>query len=108
MVCSKCQKLQKTTLATPGVKRKNEIYYGSPTTIGNDKSKSSAAQGPTGIGKVSGHGRLPSESKLTKHYHVEQTLGQKREKPLRCLLKLLHHMQNQDGGGKKVLSALRL
>ncbi|KAL4780169.1 PDZ-binding protein [Aspergillus varians] len=33
MVCSKCQKKLKTTeLATPGVKRKNEMYYGSPST----------------------------------------------------------------------------
>ncbi|KAF7510861.1 hypothetical protein GJ744_005691 [Endocarpon pusillum] len=32
MVCSKCQKvLKKTELATPGVKRKNDIYLGSPT-----------------------------------------------------------------------------
>ena len=53
MVCAKCQKLQKTTLATPGVKRKNEMYYGSPTAGGKDNSKNSATQGPTGIGKVS-------------------------------------------------------
>lgn len=62
MVCSKCQKkLQKTELATPGVKRKNDMYYGSATSIsgaGNvggrsgDKSRSSATLGNTGIGKV--------------------------------------------------------
>ncbi|CAF9938682.1 MAG: hypothetical protein HETSPECPRED_001153 [Heterodermia speciosa] len=51
MVCSKCQKLQKTTLATPGVKRKNDMYYGSPTVGGSNKSKTSATQGSTGIGK---------------------------------------------------------
>lgn len=51
MVCSRCQKLQKKTeLATPGVKRKSDIYYGSPTT--GDKTKLSATAGPTGIGKV--------------------------------------------------------
>ena len=55
MVCAKCQKLQKTTLATPGVKRKNEMYYGSPIAGGKDNSKSSATQGQTGIGKVSYH-----------------------------------------------------
>ena len=53
MVCSKCQKLQKTTLATPGVKRKHDMYYGSPTAGGTNKSKTSATQGSTGIGKVS-------------------------------------------------------
>ena len=53
MVCAKCQKnLKKTELATPGVKRKNEIYLGSPTV---DKSKtgssSSTTLGGSGIGK---------------------------------------------------------
>jgi len=49
MVCAKCQKQQKKTeLATPGVKRKNEMYYGSPA---GDKSKSSATLGNNGIGK---------------------------------------------------------
>ena len=51
MVCTRCQKLQKKTeLATPSVKRKSDIYYGSSTT--GDKTKSSATAGPTGIGKV--------------------------------------------------------
>lgn len=56
MVCSKCQKLlKKTELATPGVKRKNDLYYGSPTassTGAGEKAKSSATQGANGIGKV--------------------------------------------------------
>jgi len=56
MVCSKCQKLQKKTeLATPGVKRKNDLYYGSPATSSSsagDKSKLSATLGTNGIGKV--------------------------------------------------------
>jgi hypothetical protein len=47
MVCSKCQKaLQKTELATPGVKRKNEMYLGSPTA--GEKSRAST----NGISKV--------------------------------------------------------
>ncbi|KAL4931914.1 cysteine-rich PDZ-binding protein [Aspergillus undulatus] len=34
MVCAKCQKkLKSTELATPGVKRKSEMYYGSPSTV---------------------------------------------------------------------------
>ncbi|KAL6717138.1 hypothetical protein ACLMJK_005053 [Lecanora helva] len=47
MVCAKCQKtLKKTELATPGVKRKSDIYYGS-----NDQKRSTATLGTTGIGK---------------------------------------------------------
>jgi hypothetical protein len=58
MVCSKCQKLSKstTTLATPGVKKKSEIYFGSPATTSSkaaDKTKTSATLGNNGIGKVS-------------------------------------------------------
>ncbi|MCJ1357216.1 MAG: hypothetical protein MMC33_007212 [Icmadophila ericetorum] len=52
MVCAKCQKLlAKTELATPGVKRKSEMYYGSPASSSTDKSKTSATLGKTGIGK---------------------------------------------------------
>jgi hypothetical protein len=54
MVCAKCQKLSKsTTLATPAVKKKSEMYYGSPA--GSSKSgdkKTSATLGNNGIGKV--------------------------------------------------------
>ena len=60
MVCAKCQRLTKSTeLATPSVKRKNELYYGSPATASSkaaDKSKTSATLGNNGVGKVSaGH-----------------------------------------------------
>jgi hypothetical protein len=58
MVCAKCQKLSKTTtLATPGVKKKNDMYYGSPagSSKSGDKSKTSATLGNNGIGKVSSH-----------------------------------------------------
>ncbi|KAG8166243.1 hypothetical protein KVR01_004795 [Diaporthe batatas] len=48
MVCSKCLKLSKgTTLATPGVKKKSEMYHGSPAS----SSSKSATLGQTGIGK---------------------------------------------------------
>ncbi|KAL5360125.1 PDZ-binding protein, partial [Aspergillus floccosus] len=54
MVCAKCQKkLKSTELATPGVKRKSEMYYGSPATSGGGaggESKKSTL-GNTGIGK---------------------------------------------------------
>lgn len=54
MVCSKCQKKVKSTeLATPGVKRKSEMYYGSPaTTSGGENSRSKATLGGTGVSKV--------------------------------------------------------
>ncbi|KAK1147128.1 hypothetical protein N8T08_001867 [Aspergillus melleus] len=55
MVCSKCQKkLKSTELATPGVKRKSEMYYGSPSTSvggGASSSKSKPTLGNTGVGK---------------------------------------------------------
>jgi hypothetical protein len=59
MVCAKCQKLSKSTaLATPGVKKKNDMYYGSPAgsiSKSGDKTKTSATLGQNGIGKVSCH-----------------------------------------------------
>ncbi|TLD31209.1 hypothetical protein PspLS_02142 [Pyricularia sp. CBS 133598] len=46
MVCGKCQKLSKgTSLATPAVKKKSEMYYGSPAS--SSASKSSATLGQT-------------------------------------------------------------
>ena len=52
MVCSKCQKLsKKTTLATPDVKKKSEIYYGSSTSSKSTDKKSAAAAN-AGISKV--------------------------------------------------------
>ncbi|RKF62728.1 hypothetical protein OnM2_031021 [Erysiphe neolycopersici] len=54
MVCSKCQKLARsTTLATPEVKKKNDIYYGSSARnkSGEAPSKSSSTLGYNGIGK---------------------------------------------------------
>lgn len=62
MVCAKCQKIsKKTELATPSVKRKNDLYYGSPasTSVGNsDKSKTSATLRNNGVGKVRFYRRL--------------------------------------------------
>ncbi|KAL2040394.1 hypothetical protein N7G274_006837 [Stereocaulon virgatum] len=50
MVCAKCQKTQeKTKLATPRVKHKNDIYYGSSTS--GSKSSSPATLGQNGVGK---------------------------------------------------------
>lgn len=62
MVCAKCQKkLKRTELATPGVKRKSEMYYGSPSSTlggGGDAKANragaggSATLGNTGVSKV--------------------------------------------------------
>lgn len=53
MVCAKCQKLNKTTLATPGVKKKSEMYYGSAASSSSSAAKTkSATLGQTGISKV--------------------------------------------------------
>lgn len=52
MVCAKCQKLNKTTLATPGVKKKSEMYYGSPASATSSLDKKPATLGQTGVSKV--------------------------------------------------------
>lgn len=50
MVCAKCQKLSKeTTLATPRVKKKSEMYLGSPA---SSSTSTSATTGQNGVGKV--------------------------------------------------------
>lgn len=55
MVCVKCAaKSNPTSLATPYVKRKSELYYGSSASSSassKDKSTKSATVGNTGIGK---------------------------------------------------------
>ncbi|KAK4157936.1 microtubule-associated protein CRIPT-domain-containing protein [Chaetomidium leptoderma] len=51
MVCAKCQKLNKTTLATPGVKKKAEMYHGSAASSSASAGKKSATLGQTGISK---------------------------------------------------------
>jgi hypothetical protein len=95
MVCTKCQKLSKgTTLATPGVKKKSEIYLGSPassssTTKSGDKTKTSATLGNNGIGKVSTVFQILIDDADS---WIEQTTIKKRSKSLCLLLKLLHHL----------------
>ncbi|KAB5558570.1 microtubule-associated protein CRIPT-domain-containing protein [Coniochaeta sp. 2T2.1] len=44
MVCAKCSKLSKTTLATPGVKKKSEMYYGSAASSSSDKKSATLGQ----------------------------------------------------------------
>lgn len=63
MVCSKCQKkLKSTELATPGVKRKSEMYYGSPSTS-------------LGGGGSSGSGSAGAGSATAAAYRSKPTLG---------------------------------
>lgn len=45
--------MKATTLATPGVKKKSEIYYGSPASSSKDSGKTSATVGSSGVTKVS-------------------------------------------------------
>jgi len=55
MVCGKCAKLTSgTKLATPGVKKKSEIYYGSAASSSSSAAgnKTSATLGQTGVGKA--------------------------------------------------------
>ncbi|EGS20634.1 uncharacterized protein CTHT_0024680 [Thermochaetoides thermophila DSM 1495] len=51
MVCAKCQRLHKTVLATPEVKKKTEMYYGSPASSSSSTDKQKATLGQAGISK---------------------------------------------------------
>lgn len=79
MVCAKCQKLTKpTSLATPGVKKKSEMYYGSPagtkTSSSSGVGKSpSATLGQTGIGKVSPSPPIPSRPIIKTNHTLTHT-----------------------------------
>ncbi|KAL4883470.1 hypothetical protein BJY04DRAFT_216290 [Aspergillus karnatakaensis] len=54
MVCAKCQrKLKQTELATPGVKRKSEMYYGSPSTSSGAGAGSGSGSGGVGTASAS-------------------------------------------------------
>ncbi|KAI4146925.1 MAG: hypothetical protein LQ341_001940 [Variospora aurantia] len=53
MVCAKCQKqLKSTALATPAVKKKTEMYYGSPTGSSGRIEKTASTGGSTAAGKA--------------------------------------------------------
>ncbi|KAL9016499.1 MAG: hypothetical protein Q9185_006157 [Variospora sp. 1 TL-2023] len=52
MVCAKCQKqLKSTALATPAVKKKTEMYYGSPAGSSGRIEKTASTGGSTAAGK---------------------------------------------------------
>jgi hypothetical protein len=87
MVCGKCQKLGKTTLATPDVKKKNEMYYGSPAGSSSGDKKS-ATLGQTGISKVKHPLRYTRRmGKLTcVGWGTEQVTLQECQEPLRSVL----------------------
>lgn len=98
MVCAKCSKLTKpTSLATPGVKKKAEMYYGSPAGSKKSGESSKATLGNTGVGKVRGlHHILPSATKI-KLFTEQTSLGWSQE-PLCSILDDLHgqRMRNED------------
>ena len=99
MVCAKCEKSQKKTeLATPGVKRKNELYFGSPAS--NDKSKSSAASSASGIGKVRWAARCVSILVCSQVdiLRTEQTPRQRCKKSIRSLQLHMRNVQDQSTG----------
>jgi hypothetical protein len=110
MVCSKCQKaVSKTELATPGVKRKNEMHLGSST---GENSRAAT----NGIGKVTflppptqeifcALIRAPADTKPPK---IEQTSKQRRKESIRGILELVRDLQDEDGEGAQVLPTLRL
>ncbi|OAQ70320.1 PDZ-binding protein, CRIPT [Pochonia chlamydosporia 170] len=52
MVCTKCQRLSKTTLATPEVKKKSEMYYGSPASSSSKASGSGTGSKSTTLGQT--------------------------------------------------------
>ncbi|KAL2829144.1 PDZ-binding protein [Aspergillus cavernicola] len=61
MVCAKCQKkLKQTELATPSVKRKNEMYYGSPSTSLGGGGGSSGAGAGGGAGTATASKNKPT------------------------------------------------
>lgn len=63
MVCSKCQKLtKKTTLATPEVKKKSEIYHGSSATSkGAEKGTTLASAGVSKVRAARGSSQTRNE-----------------------------------------------
>jgi cysteine-rich PDZ-binding protein len=90
MVCAKCAKLSSgTKLATPGVKKKSDMYYGSPASSSAGSEKKSATLGQTGVGKVglACHSFF-AEKQLSSL--VEQTVVQERQEPICAVLKVRH------------------
>ncbi|KAL8815822.1 MAG: hypothetical protein Q9223_005083 [Gallowayella weberi] len=92
MVCAKCQKLKSTALATPAVKKKNEMYYGSPAVSAGRVEKSSATSGSAGAGKS----KLLSKSAKSPHTAsvarikpmLAQCVGSLRPKPTKRVNRL--------------------
>ena len=116
MVCAKCQKLNKTTLATPGVKKKAEMYYGSPASSSSSSAaaggqKKSATLGQTGISKVSGenHTVVETAERTSLSDHLpEQTPVQGSQEPLCPVLERLHPLQDQGLTGPHLLQPVCL
>lgn len=109
MVCAKCQKLvNQTKLATPDVKNKKEMYYGSSaSTAKTTKSTgggagAGATLGNSGIGKV--RNMLQKDARLDTDLSPEQATRQERKEPVCCLRQYVWQLPEQDRGWKEVLS----
>lgn len=114
MVCAKCQKrLGATALATPGVKKKTDMYYGSPAgskTTASSKT-SSATLGDNGVGKVRVAFSGGESIKVTHQANstvTEQATVQICKEPIRQLLRIMYHMQEEDRSRPQILPNLRL
>ena len=84
MVCAKCQKKTKTTLATPGVKKKSDMYYGSSASASSSSTpgeKKSATLGQTGISKVCKHNSLTSYAHQTNPLKQNKLLSKAAKNP---------------------------
>ena len=108
MVCAKCQKLNKTTLATPGVKKKSEMYYGSAASSSSSTGKKSATLGQTGISKVCIHALKISWRVFELTGFLEQAAFQGGKEPLRPIFELVHKMQGQGFPGAYLLQPVCL
>ena len=92
MVCAKCQKtIKQTELATPSVKRKNDMYFRSPA---GDKNTATLSGG---ISKVGSNPLFNAcLSRNADSLFIEQTTKQRCQKSICGLLQLLRDMQNKD------------
>lgn len=81
MVCAKCQKtIKQTELATPGVKRRSEMYYGSPA--GDNKATLSGGISKVGFNIALYQCLFGDADELL----IEQVTKQRCQKSIRSLL----------------------
>lgn len=105
MVCSKCAKLVTgTTLATPGVKKRAEVYHGSLASSSSTGSKKAYTLGQTGIGKS----KLTSKSAKNPYAQYARSasdicLFSLDVQPCANLLQLMRKVQDKGLPGPQIL-----